>query len=438
MTYEEALSYIMSRRKFQKSSSHERISRLLSLLGDPQDRLKFVHVVGTNGKGSLSTALSCILSCSGYKTGLFTSPYIICFNERIKVDGSFIPDEAVARITSLIKEKTDLMESEDLYPTVFEVTTALAMVYFAECGCDIVILEAGIGGKNDSTNVIKDKLLSVIMSVSLDHTEMLGSTAKEIAEEKCGIIVSGRPTVSYPFCDETHSFTPQDKDAASVITEVCRKMNSPLTVPDTSKLTLTSRSIYGTELTYGSLNIRINLCGKHQIGNMLTAIECAFALRTQGMSISDEDIEKGIDAFRIPGRTEILSQKPLIILDGGHNEGCMRALKETALSFLKGRKIILLSSFMKNKDYEKSLGHILPLCNKAVFTRTDTLRGESPELLSAIGEKAGVTSFSYENTKAALEKALEITSEDPDSVLVVSGSFYLVSEVRKILSGSQI
>ena len=188
MTYTEAIEYIMSRRKFQKSSGHERIERLLYLLGDPHKRLRFVHIVGTNGKGSVSTALSCITKESGLKTGLFTSPYIICFNERIKVNGEFIPDSEIAEITALIKEKTDLMENEGLFPTVFEVTTALAMVYFAKENCDIVILEAGIGGGKDSTNVITDKLLSVIMSVSLDHTEMLGETVEAITKEKCGII----------------------------------------------------------------------------------------------------------------------------------------------------------------------------------------------------------------------------------------------------------
>ena len=430
MTYEKAIEYIMSRRKFQKSSSHERIKRLLELLGNPHDKLRFVHVAGTNGKGSVSTALSCIMTESGYRTGLFTSPYIIKFNERIKVDGEFIPDEEVSQISALIKEKTDLMESEDLHPTVFEVTTALAMVYFEKAKCDIVILEAGIGGKNDSTNVINDKLLSVFTSISLDHTEMLGSTVKEIAEEKCGIILRDSPTVSYPFRSGNSDFLAQNPDAAEIITDCCRKKGSELTVPDTDKLTVIKSDLFGTEFTYGSLNVRINLCGKHQIGNMLTVIEAAQALRKKGYNVTDEDIVKGIDTFTIPGRTEVISREPIIILDGGHNEGCLRALRETLVSYLPDSKLTLLCAFMKDKDYEKSLGYILPLCENAVFTCTDALRGEKPEVLSEIAGSY-CTAHCENDPAAALNRALSLSGKNP---LVVCGSFYLVSEVRSLLS----
>lgn len=430
MTYEQAIEYIMSRRKFQKSSSHERIRRLLELLGSPHDKLRFVHVAGTNGKGSVSTALSCIMTGSGYRTGLFTSPYIIKFNERIKVDGEFIPDEEVAQITAQIKEKTDLMESEDLHPTVFEVTTALAMVYFEKAKCDIVILEAGIGGKNDSTNVINDKLLSVFTSISLDHTEMLGPTVRDIAAEKCGIILKGTPTVSYPFRSGNADFLAQNPDAAEVITDCCRKKGSELTVPDTDKLTVIKSDLFGTEFTYGSLNVRINLCGKHQIGNMLTVIEAAQALRKKGYNVTDEDIIGGISAFAIPGRTEVISREPIIILDGGHNEGCLRALRETLVSYLPDKKITLLCAFMKDKDYEKSLGYILPLCENAVFTCTDALRGEKPEVLSEIAQSY-CPSYCEDDSESALKKALSLSGKNP---LVVCGSFYLVSEVRKLLS----
>ena len=427
MTYTEAIEYIMSRRKFQKSSGHERIERLLSLLGDPHKNLKFVHIVGTNGKGSVSTALSCITQQGGLKTGLFTSPYIICFNERIKVNGEFIPDGEVAEITALIKEKTDLMENEGLYPTVFEVTTALAMVYFAKENCDIVILEAGIGGGKDSTNVITDKLLSVIMSVSLDHTEMLGETVKEITAEKCGIIKEGGRTVSYPFTAGNAGFIPQSSEAAEVIREFCDKKKNTLYQPDTDKLTVTSEGIDGTEFTYDGLRIKVNLCGKHQVANMITAVECARALVDCGYGISDEDICKGIADFRIPGRTEIINKKPLIILDGGHNEGCMMALRDTVTSYLSGRKITLLCSFMKDKDYEKALSYILPLCERAVFTRTDTVRGEDENILCDIGR-----SYCECTAVSSVSEALKVAMpEDDNGVLIVCGSFYLVSEARK-------
>lgn len=433
MTYTEAIDYIMSRRKFQKSSGHERIERLLSLLGDPHKKLKFIHIVGTNGKGSVSTALSCITEKSGLKTGLFTSPYVICFNERIKVNGEFIPDSEVSEITAIIKEKTDLMENEGLYPTVFEVTTALAMVYFARVHCDIVILEAGIGGGKDSTNVIPDKLLSVITSVSLDHTEMLGETVREITEEKCGIIKEGSPTVSYPFRAEKGGFTPQNPNAAEIIKEVCRKKESKLYLPDPDKLTVTYEGIEGTQFIYDGLSIRVNLCGRHQTGNMLTVIECARALQDIGYPITDAHIQQGIDAFRIPGRTEVISRNPLIILDGGHNEGCMMALRETIKSYLTDKKITLLCSFMKDKDYEKALSYVLPLCSKAVFTRTDTVRGEDENILCRIGRRY-CESSAISSVREALKAAIP---ENEDEVLIVCGSFYLVSEVRQLMRDSQ-
>ena len=426
MTYNEAIDYIMSRRKFQKSSGHERIERLLSLLGDPHKGLRFVHIVGTNGKGSVSTALSCITEKSGLKTGLFTSPYVICFNERMKINGEFIPDGEIAEISALIKEKTDLMEKEGLYPTVFEVTTALAMVYFARESCDIVILEAGIGGGKDSTNVIPDKLLSVIMSVSLDHTEMLGETVEKITEEKCGIIKDGRPTVSYPFTAGNGGFTPQHSDASEVIRETCIKKKSTLYLPDTDKLKITREGIDGTEFIYNGLQIKVNLCGKHQVANMITAVECAGALRDTGYDISDSHIQQGISAFTIPGRTEVISRNPLIILDGGHNEGCMKALRETVLSYLGDKKITLLCSFMKDKDYEKALSYILPLCKRAVFTRTDAVRGEDENILAEIGRRY-CECAAESSVSEALRAAMP---ENEDEVLIVCGSFYLVSEVR--------
>lgn len=426
MTYTQAIGYIMSRRKFQKSSGHERIERLLYLLGEPHKRLKFVHIVGTNGKGSVSTALSCITKESGLKTGLFTSPYVICFNERIKINGEFIPDGEIAEITALIKEKTDLMEKEGLYPTVFEVTTALAMVYFARESCDIVILEAGIGGGKDSTNVIPDKLISVITSVSLDHTEMLGETVREITEEKCGIIKEGTATVSYPFTAKKGGFTPQNSDASEVIARYCKEKGSALYLPDTSKLSVISEGIEGTQFIYDGLEIRVNLCGKHQIANMLTVIECARVLRLEGYDISDTDIQQGIDAFSIPGRTEVICKKPLVILDGGHNEGCMKALRETVLSYLGDKKITLLCSFMKDKDYEKALSYILPLCKRAVFTRTDAVRGEDENILAEIGRR-----YCECTAESSVSEALRAAMpENEDEVLIVCGSFYLVSEVR--------
>ena len=430
MTYNQAIDYIMSRRKFQKSNGHERIERLLELLGNPHKNLKFIHVVGTNGKGSVSTAMSYILKDAGYKTGLFTSPYIVEFGERIQVNNTYISHDDIASLTALIKDKTDLMEKEDLYPTVFEVTTVLAFLYFAKEGTDIVILEAGIGGEHDSTNVIPSPLECIFMSISLDHTEMLGNTVTEIAKEKSGIIKKGSAVISYPDSGESFGYIPQTKEAVDVITSKCDEVGCELILPDTDKLSIIRSDIFGSEFIYDNIKITTRLCGAHQIANMITATEAMKKLRSLGFNISDGNITQGIYNFAIPGRMEILSEEPLIILDGGHNEGCIKALSAMADKYLSDKKITLLMSFMKDKDYTCALSVIAPLAENIVFTLTDPIRGEVPDILCESAKAYCKNVFSVSDPAEAYRKALSLT--DDNSVLIVTGSFYLVSEIRNM------
>ena len=432
MTYTQAIDYIMSRRKFQKSNGHERIERLLQLLGDPHKNLKFIHVVGTNGKGSVSTAMSYILKDAGYKTGLFTSPYIVEFGERIQINNTYISHEDISSLTAIIKEKTDLMENEDLYPTVFEVTTALALLYFAKEDCDIVILEAGIGGEHDSTNVIPSPLECIFMSISLDHTEMLGDTVEKIAKEKSGIIKKGSAVISYPNKGESFGYIPQTKEALRVIESKCKETDCQLILPDTDKLEVIKSDIFGSEFIYNSLNITTRLCGAHQIANMITATEAMKKLRDFDFNISDENITKGIYNFTIPGRMEIISKKPLTILDGGHNEGCLKALSSMAEKYLKDKKITLLMSFMKDKDYTSALSIIAPMAENIIFTLTDPIRGEDPNILSENAKAYCKNIFSVKDPAEAYSKALSMTNED--SALIVTGSFYLVSHIRTMMN----
>ena len=432
MTYNSAIEYIMSRRKFQKSNGHERIQRLLELLGNPHKELKFIHVAGTNGKGSVSTAMSYILKDAGYKTGLFTSPYIVEFGERIQIDNTYISHSDIASLTALIKEKTDLMENENLYPTVFEVTTALALLYFAKEKCDIVILEAGIGGEHDSTNVIPSPLECIFMSISLDHTEMLGDTITEIATEKSGIIKKGSAVISYPDKGEDFGFIPQTTEALDVIRNRCQSAGSVLYLPDTGKLQIISSDINGSEFIYDSLRITTKLCGSHQIANMITAVTAMKKLRDFDFDISDDNIIKGIYNFIIPGRMEIASEDPLTILDGGHNEGCLRSLRAMADAYLQDKKITLLMSFMKDKDYATALEIIAPISENIIFTVTDPIRGEAPEVLAETAKPYCKNIFCFEDPAEGYRKALSLT--DSHSALIVTGSFYLVSDIRNIIN----
>ncbi len=430
MTCNEAIDYIYSFRKMQKSSSHERIENLLSLFGNPHKKLKFIHVAGTNGKGSFSGAMSSVLTHAGYRTGLFTSPYVISFGERIQIDGRYISDESLCEITAEIKKKTDKLP-EEMKPTVFEFITLLAFIYYEREKCDIVVLEAGIGGEHDSTNVIPSSVASVIMSVSLDHTEMLGDTVERIAEEKSGIIRKGGITVLYPLDREERYFKGQNERAFEVIKSRAEREGSEFYSPDIRELSVLKSDISGTEFTYRHLTLRTCLQGDHQVANMITVAECALSLKEKGERITDEDIEKGIAAFTVPCRMERVSEKPLIILDGGHNEGCMLALRSMAEKQLKGKKITVLMASMKDKDYRKSFEILLPLCENAVFTRTDELRGEKPEALAECGRLYCKNVFFCDEAEGAYKKALSLTGEN--DVLLCCGSFYLVSDVRKII-----
>jgi len=432
MTVSQATEFIYSFRKMQKSSSHERIENLLSLFGNPHRRLKFIHVAGTNGKGSFSGAMSSIFTCAGYRTGLFTSPYVISFGERIQIDGEYISDDSLCSLVSEIKEKTQTLP-EEMQPTVFELITLLALVYYERERCDIVVLEAGIGGEHDSTNVIPDSAASVIMSVSLDHTEMLGDTVEKIAAEKSGIIRKGGITVSYPADSEGRYFIGQSREAFEVIRERAERKKSAFYSPDISELTVLKSDINGTDFIYKNLRLHTCLQGDHQIANMITVAECALALRERGERLTDADIERGIASFTVPCRMEKVSEKPLIILDGGHNEGCMRALRSVAEKHLRNKKITVLMASMKDKDYRKSFEILLPLCENVVFTRTDEIRGESPATLAKVGRELCENVFFCDDAEKAYRKALSLTGEN--DVLVCCGSFYLVSDIRKIISG---
>ncbi len=432
MTCNEAIEYIYSFRKMQKSSSHERIENLLALFGSPHKKLRFIHVAGTNGKGSFSGAISSVLTHAGYRTGLFTSPYVISFGERIQIDGKYISDESLCEIVSRIKEKTETLP-EEMKPTVFEFITVLAFIYYEREKCDIVVTEAGIGGEHDSTNVIPDSVASVIMSVSLDHTEMLGDTVEKIAEEKSGIIRRGGITVSYPTDGDGRYFRGQSEEAFRVIKDRAEKEGSAFYSPDISCLSVIKSDIDGTDFIYKHLKLHTRLQGNHQIGNMITVAECALALKERGERITDEDIEKGIASFTVPCRMEKVSEKPLTILDGGHNEGCMLALRDMAEKHLKGRKITVLMASMKDKDYRKSFGILLPLCENAVFTCTDEIRGERPEVLAECSKAFCERVYACDTAEKAYEKALSLTGEN--DVLLCCGSFYLVSDLRKIISG---
>lgn len=419
MNYVDAIDYIHSLEKFGINPGLERIKALCEAFGNPQDRLKFIHVAGTNGKGSTSTMISEILQKAGYRTGLFTSPYVIDFNERIQIDGKMIPSDDLAEIVSKLEPVITELARQGIQTTEFEAITTAAFLYFESCGCDVVVLEVGLGGRFDATNIIKTPLASVIASISLDHMAVLGDTIEKIAFEKCGIIKQNGITVCYPS---------QTAEALAVISSTAKQRNNELVVPLVKDIKLIDESIYGTNAVMDGLKIFVPFMGHHMVMNASVAAATARVLSRKGYAIGDENIVHGIGASKMPARMEIISKEPLTILDGGHNEGCANALANVVRSFLKGRRIIAVCGMMADKDYKKYLSITAPLFETLIATRPALPRALDAHTLAETAKKYCENSYIIEDSSEALMKSISLA--DKDDVIIICGSFYLASELR--------
>ena len=425
MNYSEARAYVDSTERFGIKPGLERITKMLAYVGNPQDKLRFVHVAGTNGKGSTSTMLASILTCAGYRTGLFTSPYVIDFRERFKVDGEMISEEEFAEIMTKVRTVNDLLEKSGCSLTQFELITAVAMLWFVEKACDVVVLECGLGGRLDSTNVIKEPLCSVITKISLDHTDILGNSIEKIAAEKAGIIKPGCPVVLAPN---------QKQAAVSVIEKKCAESGSPLVVSGMDTVTVRMVLPTASEVIYGGFRFMVPLAGPHQVENAVTVVNAARELAERGLRISDQHIVAGIAKASIPARFEIVSSDPIVIIDGAHNPDGIDALCRSIDSLLDGRSIVGIIGMLRDKAYEEALSEIIPK-----FEMVLTVTPNSPRALSAkelavcAGQFAreGVTVKPIDNLRKAASIALDMTDEA--AAVVVCGSLYLASEMRPIM-----
>lgn len=423
MEYSEVLQFIGGTKKFGAKAGLEKPRRLMELLGNPQDSLRFVHIAGTNGKGSTAAFLSEILVRSGYKTGLFTSPFLYEFNERMRINGENISDEALCRVIDRVKRAADQMEADGgEYPTEFELVTAAAFCYFAEEQCDIVVLEVGLGGRFDATNIIKTPLVSVITSLSLDHTQYLGDTIRQIAVEKCGIIKENGVTVCYG---------EQKPEALKVISKATKERKNRLVVCDFGALSDCSISVRGNDFTYRGRTYHTALCGEYQIYNAVTAIAVAEELRCSGFAISDATISEGLCAARWSGRLEMLSENPLIIADGSHNPDGMRAFAQTVGQLAEGRKTVCVVGMMKDKDCAEVLCELSNATRTVVMTTVDNPRSASAVELAAMAAGRFDEIDFKEDNKEALHRATELAGEN--GVVFVVGSLYLIDGARKAI-----
>ncbi|MBQ8027844.1 MAG: bifunctional folylpolyglutamate synthase/dihydrofolate synthase [Clostridia bacterium] len=428
MNYKEAVDFIYSREMFANSSGFERIEALLKKLNCSEPKMKFIHVVGTNGKGSTSVMLANILKEGGFKTGLFTSPFVTEFRERIVLDGKYIEKEEFSKVVEKVRAACLEIEKEGLVPTFFETVFASAILFYCENGCEIAVIEAGIGGKEDSTNIIPAPLAAVVTSVSFDHTAVLGNTLSEIAAAKSAVIKKGSIAVSFPRENGGLDFVSQRPEVCAEIEKAAEKSSSRVFYPETEKVKDVVSTLEKTSFKYKEKPYEIHFLGDHQIANAITAITVAENLKSE-LKLRDEDIQLGLSKAFLPARMEIVSKKPLVIIDGGHNEGCMKALSKMISFHLKNKKITALMGFMKDKDYKAALEIVAPDFENLVFTKADGERGETAERLKKSAEGLCQNIFALNNQQEAFEKAMKLCGED--GVLICAGSFYLVSEIRK-------
>ncbi len=411
MNYKQATEYIDSFLMFGSKLGLTRITKLLSDLGNPQDSLKFIHIAGTNGKGSTAYYCESVLRHAGYKVGMFVSPYIVDFRERFQINSQMIPERDLCDIVARIKAICDKYPKDEL-PTEFEIVTAIGMVYFAEQKCDMVVLEVGLGGRLDSTNVIKTPDVCAITSLSLDHTQYLGETIDKIAYEKGGIIKAGAPVVLYP---------EQETLAFETIKKICSERNSKLIIPSLAK-TL-KKSIFGETIEFDGLEFRLAIPGDKQKYNASVAIT---ALRECSLELDDEQIVKGIESAKIPARLEVLSTNPKVLLDGAHNPDGVVMLEHTLGEYFDFP--IGIIGMMKDKDIDKVLEKIAPKFSKIYTVTVDNPRSESAQELAKSVKKYCADVQACESVDSAIALAQK-TGKD----FCVCGSLYLCSQARKIL-----
>lgn len=416
MTYEEALSYIHSICWKGSKLGLDRTRELLGKLNDPQKELKFIHIAGTNGKGSTAAMLSSILEEAGYRVGLYTSPFINRFNERMQVNHQPIPDEELAALTEYVRPHADAMADS---PTEFELITALAMVWFARQKCDIVVLEVGMGGELDSTNIIDVPEAAVIAAMGLDHVKELGPTMADIARAKAGIIKEGGRVVSYG----------GNPEADEVIAAVCRARNASLCQPDFSAIVPGDFSLEGQTFSYkGWRGLRIPLVGAYQMNNAAVVLETVEVLRQRGWNISDEAVRQGLADTRWPARFEVLRRDPVFIVDGGHNPHGIRATAESLRRLFPGRKITFVTGVMADKDVEHILGLIVPLADQFFTVRPDNPRAMDAGELAARIEAMGAKATACASVRDGVDRAIQ--AEGPHGVACALGSLYMSGEVR--------
>lgn len=426
MNYQEALAYINDKDKYGSRLGLDSIGRLLHHLGDPHKGLSYIHVGGTNGKGSISSYLANCLKEAGYRTGLYTSPYLERFTERIQVNGIDIPEESIARLTDMVKTAADKMVAEGMeHPTTFEIVTALGFLYFMEAGVDYVVLEVGLGGRFDSTNIIEGSIASVIATIDYDHMDVLGNTLGEIAYQKAGIIKENGIVIAYP----------QKEESRKVIQQVAKDMCADYIEVDPNDIKVIDEKDTGSVFdlhfkgkVYQMINI--SMLGDYQVYNAATAAICLLELRDRGLvSFEDSQLLKGLYSTKWKGRLEVMSRHPIFLIDGAHNLQGVENLAK-AVELFQYNRLILGVGVLKDKDYTHMIEQLVPLASEIIVTEVNMPRKLKAELLAEEISKYTENVHVEPSVENAVRKAISLA--DPGDMILFGGSLYLIGEVRTI------
>ena len=415
MTLEEALHYIHAVCWKGSIPGLERINALLDEMGHPEQTLKFVHVTGTNGKGSTCAMIASVLRKAGYRTGLYTSPYITRFNERMQINGEMISDEELCAITAEIKPLADRIFEQ---PTEFEMVPAIAFAWFARRQCDIVVCEVGMGGEFDATNVIGAPEAAVLCNIGLDHTEVLGDTLEKIAATKSGIIKSGCDAVLY-------RSTP---GVEAVVEQRCSEVGAALHKVDFAGLHLRSRSLEGQIFDFGGLTgLHLPLLGEHQLHNAAVALTTLSVLQKRGWKITEDDIRQGFACVVWPGRFQIIGREPLFLIDGGHNPQCIQALAQNITDYLPDRPLTILTGVLGDKDYHCMYRSVADHAAEFITVTPDNPRAltaqELAGYLSSFGKPVTACDTVDEGVRLAIDHA------GKSGTVLCYGSLYLLGDV---------
>lgn len=412
----EGIAYIQSRAALGSRLGLYRTRELLERLSNPQKSLRFVHVAGTNGKGSTSAMLSSILTAAGYRTGLFTSPFLVSIHEQMSIGGSMISDDELGALVTELKTAAETMEDP---PSEFELITSLAFLYFARNHCDIVVLEVGMGGATDSTNVIDVPEAAVITAIGMDHMSFLGATVEKIAKVKAGIIKDGGEIVLYPQLPSVHK----------VIAEICDQRDAKLIPVEVSRAVILNHSLNGQAFSWDGVEFFLPLLGKHQINNAAAALTTVQVLRQRGWSIREEAVRQGLKGTNWPARFEVLRREPLFILDGGHNPQCVSALVQNIMDDLPDEKLTLLVGVLADKDYDAMFRQVIPFANSFVTVTPQNPRALSAEALAQYLRPYGKPVTACETIEDGMSAAMNQAGKT--GTVCAFGSLYMAGEIRK-------